>query len=107
MASKLFKPKERPQPPSLEVVEDGFSFVWSGRKATVRWADVKQIFAFKRDIFAYDLICLGFRLSDDGDYWEIGEDMAGYENVPAVMERAFPGSPLSGAIRSPSRPTLL
>lgn len=59
-------------------------------KTTVCWSDVKEVFAFKRDLFAVDLLCIGFRISDDGSYYEINEEMNGYKEVMATMEKAFP-----------------
>ena len=75
LTAKLFKEKE--PPPSLEVEEDGFSYIWREGKMTVHWSDVKEVFAFKRDIFAFDLICIGFQVSDAGKYWEIDEQITG------------------------------
>jgi len=83
--------KDNEPPPRLEVGEDGFSYVRSAGKTTVSWSDVKEVFAFKRDIFVFDLICIGFRVSDDGEYWEIDEQMPGYEDVLPAVTKAFPG----------------
>lgn len=89
LKAKLFP---KPPPPwSLEVEEGGFSYVRTGERTKVRWADVKEIFAFKRDLFGYDLICIGFRVSDDGTWWEIDEKMGGYVGLMSVAESAFPG----------------
>lgn len=89
LTAKLFKEKQ--PPPSLEVEEHGFSYVRREGKTTVPWADVKEVFAFKRDIFVVDLICIGFRVSDVGGYWEIDEEMSGYKDVLAAITKAFPG----------------
>jgi hypothetical protein len=42
-------------------------------------------------MWAYDLICIGFRIADDGSGWEIDEKMPGYNAVLAAAEKAFPG----------------
>ena len=89
LTAKLFKKKE--PPPSLEVGNDGFAYVRREGKTAVRWADVKEIFAFKRAIFAVNLICIGFRVSDSGEYWEINEEMSGYKDVLAAATKAFLG----------------
>lgn len=89
LTAKLFKEKE--PPPSLDVDEDGFSYIRPEGKTMVHWADVKEVFAFKRDIFVVDLICIGFRVSDDGEYWEVDEQMSGYKDVLAAAAKAFPG----------------
>ena len=85
-----FVGKQEP-PPSLAVEEGGFSYVRRREKTTVYWADVKEVFTFKRDILTVDLICVGLRVSDDGEYWEIDEELSGYEDVLAAMDEAFPG----------------
>jgi hypothetical protein len=62
-----------------------------GTNATaLRWADVKEIFAFKDDVFAYDIICLGFRLDDDGTYLKIDEEHEGYKELLAFLPTVFP-----------------
>ena|ERR1035437_5308815 len=89
LADKICK-EEAPQA-TLVVEEAGFAFVWPNNRSPVRWSEVKEIFAFKRDLWGYDLICIGFRISDDGEYWEIDEQMPGYKEVIAAVEKAFPG----------------
>ena len=91
LAAKVLKEKEQEPPPSLEVEQDGFSYIRRDGKTTVHWSDVKEVFAFKRDLFAVDLICIGFRVSDDGEYWEIDEEMCGYKSIVAAMEKVFAG----------------
>ncbi len=84
-------PAPLPPRPSLTVEADGFSYVLPSDKTTVRWADVKEIVAFKEDIFAYDLICLAFRVSDEGECFEIDEEMPGYKSVLMALPAAFEG----------------
>ncbi len=57
----------------------------------VRWGDVKEIFAFKRDMFGFDLICLGFRLDGDGTYAEVDEDYDNYQEFLEALPQRFPG----------------
>ena len=78
-------------PPALLVREDGFSFLGPDQETRVRWSDVKEIFAFKRDLFSVDLICIGFRVQDDGTFCEIDEMMPGYGGLLAVLPDVFPG----------------
>ena len=33
------------------------------------WDSVREVFAFNRPLFAVDLICIGFRVDDDGSYF--------------------------------------
>ena len=75
----------------MEADEKAFYYVRSTERKAVLWCAVKEVFAFKRDLFARDLICIGFRVSDAGEYWEIDEEMAGWECVLAGLIGAFPG----------------
>lgn len=59
--------------------------------AKIFWSDVKEIFAFKRDLFAYDLICLGFRTNDDDTFWEVDEQCIGYRELLKELTAQFPG----------------
>lgn len=64
---------------------------FGGETTRVQWSDVKEVFAFKRDLSSFDLICIGFRVSNDGAFWEIDEKMNGYKDVEAALAKAFPG----------------
>ena len=70
----------------------GFDVKESGKiVAEVSWVDVREIFAFKRDMFTYDLICLGFRIDDEGNYWEVNEDFVGYDKLRTEFAERFAG----------------
>jgi hypothetical protein len=60
-----------------------------GTQTEVHFSDVKEIFAFKRDMFSVDLICLGFRTSEDGSYCEVSEEMSGYEELLGLLNERF------------------
>ena len=47
----------------------------------LEWARVKEIFVYKRDLSTVDLICIGFRLDDEGAYYEIDEEMVNYDKL--------------------------
>ena len=52
---------------------------------------MKEIFAFKRDMFTYDMICLGFRIDDEGNYWEVNEEFVGYDKLRTELAERFVG----------------
>ena len=86
--------KNKKDKPTHEIILDdsGFSVKELGANvAHIRWSDVIEIFAFKRDVLTYDLICLGFRVSDDGTFWEVTEDFENYDQLEAELKREFPG----------------
>jgi hypothetical protein len=75
----------------LMLTADGFTLARKGvAQFEVRWSDVREVFGFKRDLFTVDLICLGFRVSDDGSLYEVHEDMPGYEALCEEIGRRFP-----------------
>ena len=76
----------------IDVDDDGFSVSLDGSDASrVDWASVKEIAAFKRDLFAYDEICLGFRCGSDDRFWWVGEEDVGYKALRAEVEKRFDG----------------
>jgi hypothetical protein len=78
--------------PDIVVGDDGFSVARGGQTFfRVHWSDVREVFAFKRDLGTYDEICVGFRISDQGDYYEVNEDSPGYNALLAAVARAFTG----------------
>ncbi len=74
----------------IRLTSDGFTIIGhDGTPSQVAWASVKEVFAFKLDLFTYDTIRLGFRLSDEGTYWQVDEDDAGFRELLAEVERRF------------------
>ena len=55
------------------------------------WATVLEVFAFKEDVFAYDIICIGFRTDDTGTYWKIDEECEGYKELLGFLPMIFTG----------------
>jgi len=53
------------------------------------WDSVLEIFAFKRDLFTVDLICVGFRIDNGGEYFEIDEEMKGYKELESFLFTRF------------------
>src|SRR5262245_100229 len=45
----------------------------------VAWSDVATVLAFKRDLFAVDLVCLAFQTSTIA--YEVNEDMENWESL--------------------------
>jgi hypothetical protein len=55
------------------------------------WSRVLEVFAFKEDVFAYDIICLGFRLDDEGRWFKADEECSGFNTLVEFLPRVFPG----------------
>lgn len=74
----------------------GISIIWAkGGKYHLEWHHVEEVVAFKRDLFAYDLICVSFRVPDPAtqeDFWyEVDEEMKGWKGLIEEMERRLEG----------------
>jgi hypothetical protein len=83
-------PRSHPHAATIRLTSDGFAVIeHDGTPHQVAWASVKEIFAFKLDLFSCDTIRLGFRVCDDGTYWDVDENDMGYRELVAEIERRF------------------
>ncbi len=73
--------------PRVDCDESGFS----SKGARIDWAAVLEVFAYKQDWVTFDDLCLGFRTSDDGTFWNISEESRGYQELLAELPLRFPG----------------
>ena len=48
-----------------------------------------QIFAYKDDLFIIDSICVGFRISDDGEWYFVQEESPVYSEVISIFSSRF------------------
>lgn len=83
-------------PYRVALLEDGFQVTRltddaKGNDFRLRWADVKEVFAHKDDVFAYDIICIGFRIDEKGNFYDVDEEMWGYEELREFLPKQFPG----------------
>ena len=56
-----------------------------------RWDAVTTVKTFKRDLFAFDSICLAFETPDG--WFEVNEDMKSFGPFLEAVERSLPGFP--------------
>jgi len=95
MTSFILKLKERfsPKEPKLAVVFDaaGFTILQDEKpKVCADWSSVREIFAYKDDLWSYDEICIGFRFNDAGEYYWVGESCVGYREFIENLKEKFP-----------------
>jgi hypothetical protein len=86
--------KHRPE--EIRCDESGFTVTVGGSVSSVgatslKWNDVKTVLAYKRDLCATDLICLGFT-SPDGTI-EVDEEMQGWSQLVERLPSLLPGTP--------------
>ncbi|HEY1256406.1 MAG TPA: hypothetical protein VGF01_16640, partial [Terracidiphilus sp.] len=56
----------------------------------MKWCDVFNVFAFKRDLFAYDLICLLFE--DATKRFEVSEENVEFPKLVNMLPSYLPGA---------------
>jgi len=61
-----------------------------GESAELRWIEVEEIHAYKRDLLTTDLICLAFKKLGEDRYYEIHEEMAGYQHLLDDLPSCLP-----------------
>jgi hypothetical protein len=96
-----FRPPAQWEPPVqrsvIECDENGLTVARLNKdgfvnKIEVRWSQVRKVSAFKRDIYAYDLICIEI----ESDEWidQLNEQMEGWQSMiealPAHLPAALP-----------------
>lgn len=75
----------------VDVRPTGFRVRIDGEQDRVfNWDDIRSIRAYKWNLFAYDLICLGFE-TDTGSV-EISEEDDGYQELQQALETKFPSA---------------
>lgn len=87
---KFFKTRKQNEL-EIMVLENGFSVIDGGKELIqIDWSQVLEIFAFKIDLLTTDCICLGFRISNGGDYFRVSEEMQGYRDLVKKIGEVFP-----------------
>jgi hypothetical protein len=84
------------EPPvqAIRALNDGFAVDEDGIESfRVRWLDVLEIVAFKKDLITTDSVCLGFRRTSDDVYAVVNEDMPGFEQLASELTRRFDDIP--------------
>ena len=56
----------------------------------LRGGDIEEVHSYRRDLFAYDLICLGFNKSGTDELYEIHEEMEGYADLLDALQCYLP-----------------
>jgi hypothetical protein len=81
---------EKPPNAEIRLTDDGFSVAKNQREIiSVRWNDIQEIVAFKRDLFTTDLICFSFSTSDGS--FEVNEEVPGYSSLESALKKELPG----------------
>ena len=84
------------RPAEIRCDESGFTVTVAGSVSSVaatslKWNGVKTVLAYKRDLYATDLICLVFT-SPDGTI-EVNEEMQGWSQLVERLPSLSPGTP--------------
>ena len=81
---------------SIQLTDSGFKITSPhGSAKRIVWSEVRRIYAYKLDVFAYDILCLGFMTVDrepaEIPEWdiEVCEEDIGYRDLIAELHRRF------------------
>src|ERR1043165_6520637 len=83
-----------PQRPEREIRfnDAGFTVVLEDKvEMRAEWSRVREVFAYKQDLFAYDEMRVGFRFDEDGSHWWVGEDFSGFRELLDELPSRFSG----------------
>jgi len=53
------------------------------------WRDVKEIIAFKRDLYVVDSICIAFRTTDELHYFQVAEEDENWNDLCDTLQTEF------------------
>jgi len=84
--------------PFVRTSDDGFVVVGASGEVlqSIRWADIAEVVAYKRDLLTMDLICAAF--STAAGVLELNEEVQGWDDVMAALPVQLPGArPFAGA----------
>jgi hypothetical protein len=68
----------------------------------MQWNEIDKVVAYKRDLFAFDLICLA--LADKNRSIELAEDMEGWDEFLDALSAHLPDMPATSAWRNKVAP---
>lgn len=54
------------------------------------WIDIKEIIAYKVDLFTFDDVRFGFRTTDKDEYYTISEDYRGFLQLEKALMKNLP-----------------
>ncbi len=84
---------EKPENGTITVAEEGMRVSIPRKKEEevkeIKWDEIDEIIAYKKDLFAVDLICWQFCRLADEYVVEINEEMVGYKVLLKTLENKF------------------
>ena len=81
----------------IVIEPDGFGvFDAAQLLVRVRWADVRQAAASRQQMGTDTVLCLGFRVSDDGAAVSVSHTLGGFAELRGALPEALPGIDASG-----------
>ncbi len=82
---------EDPKYGIITIDENGVQVKHPKLVASTAWCDVREVFAYKRDLLTTDLICLALCTSNNAPVLETHEEMQGFVKLWRELERRLPG----------------
>jgi len=82
---------ENPKNGVITLSDEGVEVTHPKVVAGVRWEEIGEVFAYKRDLLTTDLICLGLCTENKSPMLEPHEEMLGYVRLWRELEKRLPG----------------
>jgi len=57
----------------------------------IMWSEIKEIIAYKTDLFTFDNVCFGFRTSDCDDYFTVDEEVVDFYDLEKELTSKLDG----------------
>jgi hypothetical protein len=81
---------ERPKHGIIQIDDNRIAVIREGKPIdSVLWQRISEISAYKRDLFSVDLICVGIKAQDDGQFLEVHEEMKGFKIFMSTLSTLF------------------
>ncbi len=58
---------------------------------TLLWSDLKEVVAFKQDMFTYDNLVFGFRIEEKDEYHFVDEEATGFYDLESALVQHLEG----------------
>lgn len=82
---------ENPKWGTVTLSDDGVQVQYPKSVDFARWDEIREVFAYKRDLLTTDMICLALCTADDRPILEPHAEMVGYVKLCRELEKRLPG----------------
>ena len=74
----------------ISIESDGFELSFKKTLQKILWTDITEIYAFKEDVFTYDMVWFEFTLKGKANKVYISEETNGFEVLDSELVKRLP-----------------